>query len=392
MKSCKKQLNKYLIPHQGNDFSPLILRHKSLKVIAVFVVALKIGISFLLIFAPALVNPIDITNQNIINLTNQQRLNAGLPQFELDNQLSQAAYAKAQNMLSEQYFAHYSPSNISPWYWFNQAGYEYAYAGENLAMDFVQAEDVLGGWMASDTHRRNILNSNYADIGIGIVEGDYKGAKTIIIVQMLGAPAPPTTLAVSSTIEEVVEKNPSEETVTEEIVEQENLPEVQSEETVIIPSIVEPNTYDIVVRVEEKEDTEVPAEENKETKVAVLIGDSSSELNKSGDEYIGSIKDEREIPTQNINVVMEDEEKNVVTTPIANTEFFKTSIISPQTFFSSERLIQIILYSKNFFLALFIFLSLVLVLNVLIKVRVQHKPNIIYSLLVIYLIGVIIIV
>lgn len=399
MKKCKEKINNYLLPHHENDFLPLILRHKSLKVIAIFVVALKIGVSLLLALAPVPARPVDITNQNIINLTNQQRLNAGLPQFQLDNKLTQAAYAKAENMLAEQYFAHYSPSNLSPWYWFEQAGYEYAYAGENLAMDFIQAEDVISGWMASDSHRRNILNPNYNQIGIGIIEGEFKGAKTIMVVQMLAAPAPPTTLAISSTVEEVVKSNPTQETVTEEITEEKNLPEVRKEETVVIPSPVEPNTYDIVTTVDDKKAIEEPgeegeseeAEEKPEIKVAAQIGNNSSELVKSGDEYLGSVKDEKEIPTQSINIVMEDEKNNVVTAPIVSTEFFGTSITNPERFFSSERLIQIILHSRNFFLALFVFLSIVLILNMLIKIRVQHKPNIVYSLLVIYLIGVIII-
>jgi len=403
MKTCSNHIQNTFIPHQGNEYLPFLMRHKSLKIIAVLAVLVKIGISLILIFSPLSVHPIDITNQNIINLTNQQRLDAGLSQLELNPLLSQAARAKAQDMLAKQYFSHYSPSNTSPWYWFKQSGYEYAYAGENLAMDFVRAEDVMSAWMASASHKRNVLNSDYSQIGLAVLEGDFKGAKTTLVVQMFGTPAPKTKLAETTTTEEVVEKSPPTQTVTEEVEEEKSLPEVNKEETVVIPSVQE-NTYDVVTKVEEKEPPEEDKkeenieeeakeeEESEKTKVVVQMNDQANELSKKGDEYIGSVKEGDNKPSQNVNIITEDKNKNVVSTPVASTSYFKGSILSPSNFFSSERLVKIILYSRNFFMALFILLSLVLVLNLLIKVRVQHRPNIIYTLLVIYLIGVIIVI
>ncbi|MDZ7798655.1 MAG: CAP domain-containing protein [Patescibacteria group bacterium] len=403
MNKYSRHLHSSFIPHQGNKYLPFLMRHNSLKIIAVLAVLLKIGVSFLLIFSPLSVQPIDITNQNIINMTNQQRLNNGLNQLELNPLLSQAANAKAQDMLSKQYFSHYSPSNTSPWYWFKQAGYEYAYAGENLAMDFVRGEDIISAWMVSASHKRNILNGNYTQIGLAVLEGDFKGAKTTLVVQMFGTPAPKTKLTETTTTKEVVEKSPPSQTVTEEVTEEKSLPEVNKEETVVIPS-VEENTYDIVTKLEKEEPaqedkTEAKNEEEKkeeekpeETKVVVQINDETNELSKKGDDYIGSVKEGDNKPNQNVIVITEDENKNVVSTPVVSTNYFKNSVLKPANFFTSERLVKMILYSRNFFMALFILLSLVLVLNLLIKVRVQHRPNIVYTLLVIYLIGIIIII
>lgn len=388
MSKLMKRLRNHFIPHEGNEFRPHVLRHKSLAFIASFVIVIKVIIMLLVALIPGYVLPIDITNQNIINLTNQQRVNSGLSQLALNNKLSQAAASKAQDMLSKQYFSHYSPSNTSPWYWFKAAGYEYAYAGENLAMDFTTAEDMMSAWMASASHKKNILNGQFSEIGVAVLEGDFKGAKTILVVQVFAVPAPTPTVASETTVEEVAEESPPQEEVTEEVKEEQKLPEVEKEKTVVIPSPVEEDTYDVKVTV--KEEAEEPKEEP--TKVAVQIGDNTNELTKSGDEYIGAVKEDKEGPEENIKVVLEDSQKNVISYPVMNTNYFKTSILRPDRFFTSDRLIQILFHSRNFFLALLIFLSLVLILNVLVRIRVQHRPTILYSLLLIYMIGVIIII
>ncbi|NMB56617.1 hypothetical protein GYA19_01610, partial [Candidatus Beckwithbacteria bacterium] len=54
------------------------------------------------------------------------------------------------------------------------------------AKDFDNAKDLVAAWMNSPNHKANILNSNYQDIGIAVVMGDFKGEETILIVQMFG--------------------------------------------------------------------------------------------------------------------------------------------------------------------------------------------------------------
>ncbi len=60
------------------------------------------------------------------------------------------------------------------------------YAGENLARDFSNASDAINAWMNSPTHKENILNPKYREIGVGVVEGDLAGSDTTIIVQFFG--------------------------------------------------------------------------------------------------------------------------------------------------------------------------------------------------------------
>ncbi|MBP6891106.1 hypothetical protein KBC01_02080 [Candidatus Parcubacteria bacterium] len=129
----------------------------------------------------------DITKSAIINLTNQERKTLGLSELSENKSLDEAAYQKALNMFKDDYFDHFSPTGISPWFWFEKSGYKYDYAGENLAIGFLEPEEVYKGWQESFTHHQNILNGKYEDIGVAVVRGNFNGAPTTIVVQMFGS-------------------------------------------------------------------------------------------------------------------------------------------------------------------------------------------------------------
>jgi uncharacterized protein YkwD len=103
-------------------------------------------------------------------------------------QLNRAAEAKAQDILTNQYFDHYSPSGRSPWDFIRGAGYDYHRAGENLAVGFNSLDDVEKAWLDSPTHAANIFNVNYQDIGIGMARGLLDGKEVVVITQMFGTP------------------------------------------------------------------------------------------------------------------------------------------------------------------------------------------------------------
>src|SRR5258708_122532 len=67
----------------------------------------------------------------LVDLANTDRTQNRLDGLVINPVLSKAAQAKANDMAAKSYFAHTSPEGIDPWYWFNQAGYKFAYAGEN---------------------------------------------------------------------------------------------------------------------------------------------------------------------------------------------------------------------------------------------------------------------
>lgn len=130
----------------------------------------------------------DITPSKVIELTNRARVSNGLEKLSENAKLSQAANAKARDMIKNDYFAHTSPSGRDPWYWMKKEGYAYKAAGENLAINFTSAKEEQSAWMDSKTHRANILNAQYQEIGVAVVEGKIDGENSIVTVQMFATP------------------------------------------------------------------------------------------------------------------------------------------------------------------------------------------------------------
>lgn len=124
---------------------------------------------------------------SLVELTNQKRMELGIPALSWDEDLSEAARQKGLDMLEHDYWAHVSPDGTTPWVFFNNVEYRYQYAGENLARDFDSPEEVVKAWMASPKHRDNLLSQKYQDIGMAVVEGDLNGTPTTLVVQMFGA-------------------------------------------------------------------------------------------------------------------------------------------------------------------------------------------------------------
>ena len=134
------------------------------------------------------VSAVSISSGEIIALTNSSRVEAGLPELSVSDKLSVAAEKKARDMFANQYFDHNSPQGLTPWDFIKSAGYEYRYAGENLAIDFISANSVHRALMESSSHRANILNENYSQIGVAVVEDIFEGSKSIIVVEEFGMP------------------------------------------------------------------------------------------------------------------------------------------------------------------------------------------------------------
>jgi hypothetical protein len=130
----------------------------------------------------------EITAQKVLDQTNARRQQAGLAPLKLNPILSQSATAKADNMFAENYWSHNSPSGKTPWDFFKGVHYQYSVAGENLAKDFYDTDSMMRAWMNSPTHKANIVNTKYQEIGIGVVNGVLRGVKTTLVVQHFGTP------------------------------------------------------------------------------------------------------------------------------------------------------------------------------------------------------------
>ena len=186
-------LKRHFIPHEGNGHRPHILHRKNaaqlVGVVLLFELALFIlpGLNF-----AGFVNSLNlgaVLPGVLSTLTNEKRLAENMPQLLENPLLMQSAQLKAEDMATKSYFAHTSPEGKTPWYWLKQVGYSYAYAGENLAVNFVDSEDVTEAWMNSPTHRANIVSGAYTEIGTGIATGVYKGNNAVFVAQVYGRPA-----------------------------------------------------------------------------------------------------------------------------------------------------------------------------------------------------------
>jgi len=185
----KRWLQNFFIPSVENGYRPNSLEKRAatimlLLVITTFSVAnlqslfVQSSSWFLASILPAV----------LVDLTNTERGDGALAVLTRNEVLDHAAQLKAEDMAEKEYFAHDSPDGLSPWYFFEQAGYTYAYAGENLAVNFSDSDEVVDAWMNSPGHRANILKSQYSEIGIGTAKGMYKGTPTIFVVQLFGTP------------------------------------------------------------------------------------------------------------------------------------------------------------------------------------------------------------
>ncbi|MCK5510903.1 hypothetical protein KAI65_05185 [Candidatus Parcubacteria bacterium] len=186
-----KLFKDFFIPHKGNGHKPKILRTRSLALIVIAVVILKISILAYVFFINSYKAEMseNISGQ-IVDLINRDRKAQNLDPLSVNTVLNFSAFSKAEDLIIKDYFAHYSPDGKKPWDFIDRGQYEYLYVGENLAMNFTSAESAHQALMLSPTHRQNILSDKYSDIGIAVVNGELDGKKTNVLVQFFAIKKP----------------------------------------------------------------------------------------------------------------------------------------------------------------------------------------------------------
>lgn len=194
-KTARTHLKHALVPHKGNHYRPHLVRLQGITAILLLVIAVQLTYSFATTGRLEVLGRIsNISVDALVADTNERRATSSLPNLQVDTELTAAAFAKAQDMFEHNYWAHVSPEGVTPWRWIGEAGYNYNVAGENLAKNYPTASATVDAWMASPTHRANILNGKYQDVGFAVVDGELDGRDATIIVAYYGAPA--TTAAV----------------------------------------------------------------------------------------------------------------------------------------------------------------------------------------------------
>lgn len=187
-KNIFRRIKLVILPCKENDYRPRILTGSFIFYYLILLLVFKMVVVPVILFFPQTELFADISRSIIIELTNKDRRVAGLDDLEENMRLNEAAYLKAKDILALDYFNHYSPQGKSPWYWFEESGYNYWTAGENLGIGFLDSEEIYQAWYESPDHRYNLLNPDYKEIGIAVLEGNFKGNTTKVVVQLFGSP------------------------------------------------------------------------------------------------------------------------------------------------------------------------------------------------------------
>lgn len=334
MESMKKTLKKYFIPHPENDHKPHFLREKSVLVTA-FMIVILFGLSLIGRYAVKYNrNLASIQAAFLVDLTNEDRKSSGLPQLKLNDKLVSAANLKAQDMSAKGYFSHISPEGKTPWHWIEAAGYNYLYAGENLAVNFSNSDDVQEAWMDSPTHKANILSKNFTEIGIATSNGKYKGDNTTFVVQMFGSPKKSVSAPISlaSTVNE------------SKVIENTNITDLENEE-----------------------DSNVLGAETEE--VEYINNDFNSTENQTFTSFVNPEASFEDLQDYDYSVSASSFETEEV-----YTSWFERIVVSPGNVLDSlyKALAAIIIFA--------------LILKIFIEIRMQHPKNIAYGVMLLILV------
>lgn len=175
------------MPHPKNGHRAHLVKIPSLAVYLILLIVVQAGLITAAQIRPDILGiKSTVTSQQIIELTNQERAKVGAPAVSDNPLLTTAAIAKAKDMISQNYWSHTAPDGRQPWDFIVTEGYKYLFAGENLARNFTDSDSVVKAWIASPSHKANLLDSHYREIGVAVVEGFYGGGDSVLVVQMFG--------------------------------------------------------------------------------------------------------------------------------------------------------------------------------------------------------------
>lgn len=151
----------------------------------------------------SIVQPWQLTNKNngvlsyatkmsvegLLKSTNGARLQNDQKPLKVNSALTKAAQSKADDMSEKDYWSHNTPNGQAPWVFISKYHYTYQKAGENLAYGFSDPGEVLAGWLNSPSHRENVLDNSFQDVGFGFAKSSnfQKSGPTTIVVAMYGS-------------------------------------------------------------------------------------------------------------------------------------------------------------------------------------------------------------
>lgn len=186
-KRVRHHTKQMLVPREANQYRPHLIRRYGILALLVAILGVQL-IYNATTTGQVLGRESTVTIGGLLEQTNKARANDGENELVLNDKLTEAAQLKAKDMLVQQYWAHEAPDGTKPWKWFGQVDYNYSSAGENLAKNFSTSDAVVLAWLDSPSHRANVLNANYQDVGFAVVDGELDGQPTSLVVALYGQP------------------------------------------------------------------------------------------------------------------------------------------------------------------------------------------------------------
>lgn len=297
----------------------------------------------------------ELITKQIMELINIDRKSEGIDELANNFALNESALSKAQDMVEKGYFAHESPDGRMPWNFINRSEYAYLFAGENLAMNFTSAQAAHSALMLSETHKKNILNQRYTDVGLAVLSGEIEGQKTNVLVQIFGSTSS-TKLAMAPAVNEPAAPKQTA-TLPVNAIKQETTeasPQVKAEQV---------KQTEVKSTEEKTENIEKPAVQDLDKSIIAEIKPSSSLNTKPASPYIdfSGMRDELAVEVKSFGVE-QDQKISIAANAIKISHYI-------------------------FFIVLAI-VAVSLLINIFVKFSIQHKPLILQSVLVIiFIIG-----
>ncbi len=376
----KKIFKDFFIPHQNNNHKPKILRTKSLAIIIALLLMLKIiAISYIFLMQSEIARMAELAPSQILNLINKERDKNNLKPLTSNPFLEKAALAKAQDMINKNYFAHQSPDGKMPWDFINRSEYAYLYAGENLAMNFTQAQSVHQALMKSPPHKKNILNEHYENIGIAILSGTIDGENTNILVEMFASPI-------------------KTKLVTTQLSPKSKAQEVQTSTSTNITNMISQNTEKILALEKEPDEQDNNKRNIIKTKNTTPVphiqkaGTTKTKLEKSSSTKFWSSSTPKIAKKNKILTKAEMHGKTIKTYPLIKQKIKITPLNNELKLIKTPKNTQELWVTrfnqavKIIFFMFLIILLVALILNIFIEFSIQHHSVIIQAIMAIMLV------
>lgn len=123
---------------------------------------------------PAVPSTLSVEEQEFLDKINALRLKNNLPELQIDDNVENIARLKAQDLAENNYFSHTSDKYGTPFEMLSTSGVNYKTASENIAGN-ASIDGAISSWMNSDSHKNNILSTDFNYTGVAVVHSNTYG-------------------------------------------------------------------------------------------------------------------------------------------------------------------------------------------------------------------------